>query len=82
MTGQGRQTTSAPLLPGAPPRWLPSGVIHPDIPAILGLGLLVVVSFFPALQAGFVWDDKIWTSARAVQEWSGLWQLWFDTESR
>ena len=58
-----------------------SGFMPRDVWAVLGLGLLVTVSYFPALQAGFVWDDRIWTSAKAVQEWSGLWQFWFDTET-
>ena len=54
---------------------------HWDAPAILALVLLVAVSYFPATQAGFVWDDLILTSSTAVQEWSGLWQFWFETET-
>ena len=38
---------------------------------------LVFAALFPALFGGFVWDDNIFTDARAVQEWSGLWQIWF-----
>lgn len=52
-----------------------------DVLGILGLVLLVAVSYFPATQAGFVWDDLILTTSKAVQEWSGLWQFWFDTEN-
>ena len=48
-----------------------------DAPAILTLGLLVAVSYFPATQAGFVWDDRIFTHAEGVREWTGLWQIWF-----
>ena len=45
--------------------------------AFLALGLLVVVSYLPAmLWGGFVWDDKILTSSQSVQDWSGLWRLW------
>lgn len=51
-----------------------------DVPGLLGLVLLVAVSYFPVTQAGFIWDDLILTSSKAVQEWSGLWQFWFDTE--
>ena len=46
--------------------------------AFLVLGLLVVVSYLPAmLWGGFVWDDKILTNAEPIQEVSGLWQIWF-----
>ena len=49
-----------------------------NILSILALGLLVIVSYLPAmLWGGFVWDDEILTSSQAVQEgWSGLWRLW------
>ena len=39
--------------------------------------LLVVVSYFPAFSAGFLWDDPIWTSSEAIRLWSGLWDIWF-----
>ncbi|MDD9859312.1 MAG: tetratricopeptide repeat protein [Nitrospira sp.] len=45
--------------------------------AVLVLGLLVGVSYFPATMAGFVWDDLAFTAARPVQNLSGLWQIWF-----
>ncbi len=38
---------------------------------------MVAVSFFPALSAGFVWDDQIFTEEPAVHAWSGLWTIWF-----
>ena len=44
---------------------------------MLALGLLVAVSYFPALLGGFVWDDRAFTEAAAVQEASGLWRIWF-----
>ena len=44
---------------------------------VLALGLLVAVSYMPAMQAGLVWDDTIFTESAAVQEWSGLWRIWF-----
>ncbi len=44
--------------------------------AVLALGLLVAVSFFPATQAGFVWDDSTLTQARSVQTLSGLREIW------
>ena len=46
--------------------------------AFLVLGLLVVVSYLPAmLWGGFVWDDRIITNSEPVQEVSGLWKIWF-----
>ena len=45
--------------------------------AALALGLLAGVSYLPAmLWGGFVWDDFIWYQSRAVQEWSGLGDIW------
>ncbi len=46
--------------------------------AAAALCLLVAVSYFPALSAGFVWDDElILPHARPLHTWSGLAQLWF-----
>ena len=44
---------------------------------VLALAALVLVSYFPALQAGFVWDDATFTEAPPVRTWAGLWQIWF-----
>ena len=43
----------------------------------LALALLVAVSYLPALEAGFVWDDVIFVEEAAVHDWSGLWNIWF-----
>ena len=49
-----------------------------DVLAFFALGLLVVVSYLPAmLWGGFILDDRILTNAEPVQEVSGLWQIWF-----
>ena len=50
-----------------------------DVLALVALGLLVVVSYMPAmLWGGFVWDDNAYiTEAELVREASGLWQIWF-----
>ena len=49
-----------------------------NILSIFALGLLILVSYLPAmLWGGFVWDDRIFTDAEPVQEISGLWQIWF-----
>ena len=60
------------MFPGAP--------IAPVAPIALAgaaLCLLVAVSYFPALAAGFVWDDVILTRAAPLHTWSGLAQIWF-----
>ena len=43
----------------------------------LGLGLLVAVSYYPAVLGGFVWDDRAFTEAAPVREPSGLRHIWF-----
>ena len=49
-----------------------------DLLVFLALGLLVVVSYLPAmLWGGFVWDDNLCIKVDPVQEVSGLWQIWF-----
>ena len=50
-----------------------------DALGILALGLLVGVSYGPAmLWGGFVWDDRVITEAPPIREGaSGLWQIWF-----
>ena len=46
--------------------------------ALLALGLLVGVSYLPAmLWGGFVWDDHSCVTVDPVREVSGLWQIWF-----
>ena len=48
-------------------------------PVLAGVALcvLVAVSHYPSLLAGFVLDDNIFTEAPAVHAWSGLWNIWF-----
>ncbi len=49
-----------------------------NILSSFALGLLVLVSYLPAmLWGGFVWDDRILTDAEPIREVSGLWQIWF-----
>lgn len=42
------------------------------------LGLIAAVFYFPAIQAGFVWDDVIITKLRSVSDWEGIFRIWFD----
>lgn len=43
----------------------------------LALGLLVIASYLPVLEAEFVWDDVIFVDEPVVHDWSGLWNIWF-----
>ena len=60
------------MFPGAPM----ASMAHSAL-AVAALCLLVAVSYFPALSAGFVWDDVVLTKARPLHAWSGLAQVWF-----
>ena len=54
------------------------GFSRGDVLALIALGLLVVVSYLPAiLWGGFVWDDDLCIKVNPVREVSGLWQIWF-----
>ena len=59
----------------------PGRLFAGDGSQLFGLFLLIAVFYFPATRAGFVWDDMIMTGSEAVRSWSGLWQLWFETET-
>ena len=49
-----------------------------ELVPVLALAALVLVSYFPSLQAGFVWDDATtFIEAPPVRTWAGLWQIWF-----
>ncbi len=54
--------------------------LHTGLGALL-LALLVLVAYYPALMAGFIWDDIIFTSAKPVKEWAGIWDIWTDPKS-
>ena len=43
---------------------------------ILCLGLLVGISYYPAFDAEFVWDDRIFVDAPLIQQWPGIWDIW------
>ena len=49
----------------------------PGRDALIVLTLLVVVSYFPALSGGFVWDDVIFAEEPVIHAASGLWNIWF-----
>ena len=68
-----------PPIPSASPASgiFPSASMTPLAFATAALCLLVAVSYFPALSAGFVWDDVILTRATPLHTWAGLAQIWF-----
>lgn len=44
----------------------------------VGLALLILVSYFPALSAGFVWDDLVFADEPLIRDGlSGLSRIWF-----
>ena len=79
------RTPTPPTGTGAPrtppmPATSPAPGVFPDAPVTVAgaaLCLLVAVSYFPALSAGFIWDDLILTRATPLHTWSGLAQIWF-----
>ena len=76
MTGKKRNGPKPALQLGA--TVLSLGISRQDAFAFLALGLLIAVVYFPATQAGFVWDDEIMTGLDAVRSWEGIWGIWFD----
>ena len=47
-----------------------------------GLVLLPLACYLPSmLWGGLIWDDRIWSRAPAVLEWSGLRAIWFSPSS-
>ncbi len=61
--------------PGWPAAWLGTFSAH-DGPAALALAVLVVVSYFPALQGGFVWDDVIFAEEPVIHSPGALRSIW------
>ena len=47
------------------------------MPAVLAIALLVAVTYFPALQGGFVWDDVIFSEEPVIHSPDGLRSIWF-----
>ena len=75
----GNDAPRKPPMPTASPAsgMLPGAHNAPIALAGAALCLLVAVSYFPALAAGFVWDDVVLTKATPLHTWSGLAQIWF-----
>ena len=41
-----------------------------------GLAALVLAALYPALGAGFAWDDTVFLGAAPVASWTGLADIW------
>ena len=75
-SGRGRKTR-APPHDGGPGAAADGGLARHGAAAVLALGALVAVAYLPVTGAGFVWDDFIIVTSKAVGEgWSGLRGLW------
>ncbi len=74
-----KATTHKPPQPSPEPTPVrpPAAFTRRDMAAAIGLALLIAVSYFPALTAGFIWDDIIFTEEPVIHRWSGLWNIWF-----
>lgn len=64
-------------LPQASVSSRPGAFTRGDIMVVLGLALLIVISYWPALAGGFVWDDVAFSEEKTIHQWSGLWKIWF-----
>ncbi len=81
----GGEGESAPVSRQPPPPEV-GGFSSPNLSAFnivsavlaLLLCLLVAVSFYPAILGGFVWDDAAFTVVAPVQDWDGIWRIWFN----
>ena len=45
------------------------------VAAIFGATL---AAYFPALKAGFIWDDDGFVTRTGLRSWHGLWRIWFE----
>ncbi len=74
---------SAQAVPVQPiPPVQPVPPVQPIAPALFGIGalglaLLVLGAYFPALSAGFVWDDRAFVGVAPIAEPGGIWRIWF-----
>ncbi len=79
--GSARSREAAPTghaaAPGRAHTPPPGGFSRHDALTALGLGVLVAVSYLPALAGDFVWDDVIFSEEPVIHRWSGLWSIWF-----
>ena len=76
--GNGAAPREAPAAPSPLGAWLAAryGLSARDAQWLGAIALLVVVSYFPALQGGFVWDDVIFSEEPVIHSVEGLRSIW------
>jgi Flp pilus assembly protein TadD len=60
---------------------VPAEAVGRKFPLCLGIPLLLgatLLAYWPALNAGFVWNDKDYVTAPALRTLHGLWRIWFN----
>ncbi|MGD1031913.1 MAG: tetratricopeptide repeat protein [Opitutaceae bacterium] len=63
---------------------VPAGNSGRRVPFWLGYPLLIgatLLAYWPAVNAGFVWNDKDYVTAPALRSLHGLWRIWFSLGS-
>ncbi len=61
-----------------------SPLLSPTSPFFIGFGILLItlVVYYPAMQAGFIWDDNDYvTENPLLLTLDGLWRIWTTTET-
>ena len=53
------------------------GPIQQNALPLLAFLAAIFVFYFPALSGEFVWDDIVFSKEKTIQDWSGLWDIWF-----
>ena len=71
----GTAETASPPAQGSPP---PAAAAPEPGYALGALALVALASVFyiPAIDGGFIWDDAVFSTARVVQQWSGIRNIW------
>jgi tetratricopeptide (TPR) repeat protein len=44
----------------------------------IGLCVVTLAAYWPALQGAFLWDDSSHITSPQLRSWHGLWRIWFD----
>lgn len=78
MVGGGASARDAPASSHPTGEWAGArfGVSSRDAQWLGAIAIVVVVSYFPALQGGFVWDDVIFSEEPVIHSPDGLRSIW------
>jgi tetratricopeptide (TPR) repeat protein len=75
----GRSPARAPRRGGPPAAASVAGSLQPAIALGLGLLVLTVIAYLPALQGGFIWDDDDYvTKNQTLRSIDGLRRIWLE----